>query len=108
MLEENLEEIKSYQIEIDNRRNNFYTKAFLLQDLLKSKMEVYEAVEGSESIDVAIYSELHAYKKFIDEQINDLNILLSNYDDLVNTLGEIIKELDIKNVYKIEEILRMD
>ena len=108
MLKEDLEAIKSYQTKTDDKRSSFYTKAFLLQDLLKSKMEVYEAVEGSEPIDVAIYSELYAYKKFIDGQINDLNNLLSNYDDLVNILGEIIKELDTKNVYKIEEILHMD
>ena len=108
MSEIDIEEIKFFQETVDYKRNVLFTEITTLKNIVKSRMKVYEGLEGMEPIETSNYADLNSYQEFLTEQINSLNALLSNYDDLVNSLGEIIKELDTKNTYKIEEILHMD
>lgn len=108
MSEIDKEDMKSYQDSLNSEKDRLYTKFYTLKDLIKSRMAIYEAYEGAESIDLAVYSDMYACSKFIDDQVNALNILLSTYEDLIGTMKNVIKELDTKNIYNIDQIITME
>ena len=107
-VEEIQDNIKYFQKEINYQKNTMFTELQALRDFTAAKGKVYDNYEHLDTIDSLVYAHRHALVGFLDKEINSLNRVLSKYDDLLEEMCEVIKTLDTKNIYKIDEIMHED
>jgi hypothetical protein len=107
-VEETQDNIKYFQKEINYQKNTMFTELQALRDFTAAKGKVYDNYEHLDTIDSLVYAHWHALVGFLDKEINSLNCVLSKYDDLLEEMCEVIKTLDTKNIYKIDEIMHED